>query len=376
METHYLGSGVVLDKFTSKHLAIIILGVSVVALKTYPRIYLEDGGRESWVGMIVASIIMTIFYMYIFNISENNDRPKINEVYQTVLGKNWGTFFLLLFIGTLFLTLVECASVEAASMHENMLLETPKWFFLVFFIIPLIYVLLKDIVAIISVSKVIIILIILLGINLAILTAKYKNYDYLFPIFPEGIHFGFILSIIKMVAFYGSISIVLPFQYKFGVTKKKMMIWSFIVLLFLAQMQIVNVTGMIATFEIDRLIAQTFPKLIQTQLITYYEFIEFGELYVMIQVLGGWTIKYLVTFYGILLILRGLEVRVKYLKSIVFLISALVYAASYYASKTILDLFFLLNIYTYICLVNFIILPLIIYTIYNIKQKTLTKRNA
>jgi spore germination protein (amino acid permease) len=358
-----------LDKFSPKHLALLILGVSIVSLKTYPRVFLVDGRRESWIAMIIASIIMIAMYLYIFNISENNNRPNITEVYQTALGNKLGNLFLSMFVFCQIITLVECASVEASSMHENMLLETPKWFFLVFFVIPLIYVILKDIVAIVIVSSIAISLIIIAGTNLAFLTAKYKSYDLLFPIFVNGISNDFYISIIKILALYGSISIVLPYLNSISTTKKRMLVTSLIILLFVSQMQIVSVTGMLATFEVERLISINFPKLIQTQIISYYEFIEFGELYVMFQVLGGWIIKYLVTFYGILLILQSYNIKVKHLRYTVFFISSLVLVASYYSSQTIFKLFNLLNYYTYISLINFIIIPLIVYTIYNIRNK-------
>lgn len=139
-------------------------------------------------------------------------------------------------------------------------------------------------------------------------------------------------------------------------------------LIILIQMQIVSVTGLIMTFGPDRVNPMNYPKLIQTQLISYFQFMEFGELYVMLQILGGWLLKYLITFYALLIILRQFNVRRKAIEYITYILSGIVYITAYYITKNAFILFKLLNYYQYICLINFILIPLIVFTIYDYKK--------
>ena len=99
----------------------------------------------------------------------------MDEIYRKALGKTIGDIFLILFIITLIVTLIESSSVEANALHVNMLSDTPAWFFLLFIIIPAIYITNKGTRAIIIVTIIGICLIMVAGINLAILTAKYKK---------------------------------------------------------------------------------------------------------------------------------------------------------------------------------------------------------
>ncbi len=360
-----------MDKFSSRHFIFLILSTSIVSLKTYPTIYMQNGHRDSWIAIIIASIIICVFFVYIIGIWKKGKKDSIVEIYHIALGKYLGNIFLYIFIATLFITLIECSSVEADSMHRNMMLETPNWYFLLFFIVPSIYTIRKDIVAIITVTIIGITLIMIAGINLSILTARYKKFSLLFPIFEHGITTGFIVCILKMVGLYGCISITLPYLSKIADKEKKMIKNTIIGLLISIQMQIISVTGMIMTFGPDRVNQMSYPKLLQTQLVSYLQFLEFGELYVMLQIIGGWLLKYLATFYALLTILRQLNVSRKTILYLTYILSGFVYIISYYITKNFFVLFTFLNYYGYICLINFVIMPLIVFTIYNHKKRCL-----
>ena len=64
----------------------------------------------------------------------------MDEIYHKALGKTVGDIFLILFIITLIIGLIESSSVEANALHVNMLSDTPPWFFLLFILIPAIYI--------------------------------------------------------------------------------------------------------------------------------------------------------------------------------------------------------------------------------------------
>ncbi len=357
-----------MDKFNPRHFAFLILATAIVSLKTYPTIYIKDGGRDSWIAMIIASIIALAFFVYIIGICKKNNCYSLLEIYHKALGKTLGNVFMGLFIITLLITLVESSSAEASSMHTNMLLETPNWYLILFFVIPIIYTIRKEIVAIMTVTMIGIVLIMIAGINLSILTAKYKKIEYLLPIFENGIHLGFFISIIKILGLYGCGYICFPYLTKIT-NNKKIVKYVIIALLIIVQMQIISVSGLIMTFGPYRVNDILYPKLIQTQEVSYLRFMEFGELYVMLQVLGGWLLKYLITFYGMLMIFKEFKLKRKHLIYLTYIISAFICFLSYFVSKNIFILFKFFNYYSYICLVNFIIIPIIIFTIFSLKSK-------
>lgn len=360
-----------MDKFTSKHYAFLILATGIVSLKTYPGIFIEKGGRESWIATILASLLILSLYIYIIGICRKYNCYSFYNIYIKALGEKLGKIFIGIFMATLFITLIECASAEANSMHTNMLLETPIWYLLLFFIVPIIYTVRKDIVAIITVTMIGIVLIMIAGINLAILTSKYKNFQLLFPIFSKGLHGGFFIATIKILGLYGSAFIALPYLSKIKDTKK-IIKHTIIGLLIVIQMEIVAVIGVIASFGVDFAKTMPYPKLLQTQQISYARFLEFGELYVMLQILGGWILKYVISFYAILLLTKEFnpKFKKKYFTYITYGISILVYIVAYFVASNIFVLFSFFNIYSYISFINFIVIPFIVFTIFAVKMKS------
>jgi spore germination protein (amino acid permease) len=362
-----------MDTFSSRHYIAIIFTTCIVSLKTYPTIFLIYGKRDSWIALIIASLLFIYFFMKIINIWKNTNTKNMSQVYTTVFGNKVGKLFIFLFIFTLFITLVESAAVEANSMRTNMMIETPVWYLLLFFIIPCLYVVRQDIVAIIVISLVLMLLIFLSGINLAIITAKYKKFQYLFPVFENGINIGFFICITKIFALYGCAVISLPYLSRIKDTSQ-IIKHAFIAVIVVIQMQIVSVCGMIMTFAPQLLMNMSYPKLIQTQLVSYQRFFEYGELYVLFQMLGGWLMKYIVTFYALILLLKELNLKRKQLILSSYIISFLVFVGAYIAANDTFLLFKLLNFYTYTCLVNFVIIPFLIFIKYSSIVKKGVKR--
>lgn len=354
-----------MDKFNSRHIIFLILGTSVVSLKTYPIIFTRNGQRDSWIAIIISSALIIAYFLYCIKIFKKNNEFNLYKIYCTALGKIFGTIFMILFLLTLFLTLIESSAVEASSMHTNMLLSTPQWFFIIFFIFPAIYTLKKGKVAVMSVTLIGVVLIMIAGVNLSILTAKYKKFQYLFPVFQNGLTSGFLISIIKSLGLYGSIAIVFPFLSEIK-DNKKITRDSLIGLLLLVQMHIISITGIIMTFGINRTNMISYTKLIQTQLVSYFGFLEAGELFVMLQIVGGWFIKYVLTFFVLTKLLSDMNFNNKHIH---YIISLFVFIFAFWASKNLFVLFYLLNYYCYIALIGFIIMPLCIFLLYDLGIK-------
>lgn len=360
-----------MDKFTSRHFAFILMGAGIVSLKTYPTTFTRNGGRETWIASIIATVFFLAYLLFIFHTSRKFKCQNMYQLYCDAVGKPAGTFFIVLFALALFMTLIESASVESNSMHTNMLLETPPWYFLLFFVIPAAYTVGRDKVAIVTVTMIGIVLICMAGINLATLTAKYKRYDLLFPIFENGITGGFILSIFKILGLYATAAIALPYLADIA-DDKRLLKHSLIGLLIIAQMEIVAIVGVISSFEIDYLNTMSYPKLLQTQLVQYARFMESGELYVMLQILGGWYLKYVISFYALLRIMHWINIRSK---ASILIISGIVIAVSLFICSNLFVLFTYLNIYTYVALFNFCIVPTIMAVIFYMKNSLKTKQS-
>ena len=358
-----------MDKLNTKHFMFMIWGTAIVAMKTYPNVYIVKAGRDSWISVIIASILLLFYFIFLLFVCKKTNCYNMDEIYRKALGKNLGNIFLVLFIITLIMTLIESASVEANAMHVNMLSETPPWFFLLFVIIPAIYITKKGTRAIVIVTIIGIVLIMIAGINLAILTTTYKKMSYLLPIMGDGVTLNFILSVIKALGCYSGIAICLPFLSQLS-TKSKLTRHCVIALLVVIQMEVVANIGVLTTFGITRVININYPKLIQTQLVSYFDFLEFGELFVMLQMVGGWFLKYVICLSSILILLKKLSFFNKYW---IYIITLFVFIASFFISAKVILLYKFLNFYVYFSVISLILIPTIIFSIFYFRTKNNNK---
>lgn len=354
-----------MDKFNGNHLLFIVWGTSIISLDTYSSIYTTLGGRDSWIAVACSSLLIFLFAYILISISRKNNNFNIYNIYCTALGKFLANLFILLYILTLIFTLIECSSVEANIMHVNMLPNTPVWFFIICFSIPAIYTIIKGKNSLVVITVISMTLIIASIILIAILTQKYKNIGLLLPVMSNGITKDFMLCIGKSFGIYGCFSIIIPFltEIEDKKTVRKYVLWA---LAFVILIQLFSVIGLISTFGAKRLNSIYYPKLIQTQLIDYFGFIESGEMYLLLQIIGGWYVKYILTFFSLLLILKKMNIKNKF---IVYILSILIIIFSIICSRDTFLLFKLLDYYSYFCLFNFILIPLIVYVIFNFRNK-------
>jgi spore germination protein (amino acid permease) len=347
------------------------MGAAIVSMKTYPTIFTRNGMRDSWVAVLIATVLFLAYFMFFLYTSKKFNCKNIYDLYCEATGKKIGTFFIVLFAAALYFSLIESAAVEANSMHTNMLLETPTWMFLIFFILPAVYTVSRDKVAIVTVTMIGIVLICLAGINLAILTTKYKRVELLFPLFENGLTSGFFIAILESLGLYATGGIIFPYLTDIK-DDKRLIKHSLIALLIVTQMEVIATTGVMMSFDIEYLNTMSYPKLLQTQLVQYLRFLESGELYVMLQILGGWYLKYIISFYAFIRVLTYLNIRSKLT---INLITLSVLIVSYFMAENLFVLFRYLNIYAYISLFNFAIIPTIMATIFYIKRSAKTKQS-
>ncbi|MCC9294089.1 endospore germination permease [Clostridium sp. WLY-B-L2] len=357
-----------MGKFSFKHIFFIVPALSISSLKTYPQIFMNMSGRDSWVAIIITCMIMLIYFDYLINICLKNNCYSLHEIFTTSFGNLFGNLLLIVFASAVFLSLIESASVEANVVHTNFFIESPVWYILLFVVIPGFYTVKRGRYSVMAVIMVCIAISVFNGINLAILTSRFKDYGRLFPIFEHGINADFFLSIVKSIGMYSSIVIALPYLSQLDI-KKGLRTYSFLGNLFVAQMIIVAVVGVLATFNVERANTIVYPKLVQTQLISYFGFIASGEFYVIFQVISGWFSKYVTTFFALVLIFREFKIN-KVVNPNIFLIvfTVVIYVVSYMTSKNLLTLFSFLNLYVYVCVAALFLLPLVAFTVFNLKS--------
>lgn len=360
-----------MKSLNKNYLIPIIVAVPMLSMKTYPMLITTLGGRDTWIAVILATILLLAFCLLVIKaFKANNHDDDLKDIYCNSLGKPLGMLFIIFFAICLILTLIECSSVEANLLHVNILFETPQWYFIIFFLIPTLYTVYKGEGAILSVTLIGIPLIMLSGINLSSLLIKYRHASYLLPILKNGFDKNLLICSLKSFAMYSGFGIVFPIINKVK-QKNKLAKPILIGLAILAEIQIFTAIGLLMTFSEKRLNNMYYPRLIQTQLINYFDFIESGEFYVLFQVVGGWFIKYILTFYSLQILLKYSKLDNKYT---IYIISVIVFIASYFLSKNTVILFRTLNYYTYISFANFILFPAIIFAIYIFKKRQSSKK--
>jgi len=129
-------------------------------------------------------------------------------------------------------------------------------------------------------------------------------------------------------------------------------------------MQIVTMIGLISTFDIYYLNTMVYPNILQTQLVEVSRFMESGEFFVIIQIVSAWYIKYVLTFYALMKILKRLKIYDKYS---IYTTTFLVLIGGLSLCQDLFNLFTFLGIYTYITLANFVIIPFFMMLIYRIR---------
>lgn len=359
-----------MNGFNSKHFIFVILGLVVVSMKSYPSAFTRLAGRDTWVAAIVASFLIMLFSFYIFTICEKNGTYNIYEIYCKAIGKKLGMFFFIIYMASLILVLIESSVIESSAIHNHMLLETPTWFFIIFFIIPAIYVVSKGRTSIFLVCVVALFIITLLGINLSVLSQKYKHIKYLTPVLEHGIDKNLILCAFKLLAGYSFMTITLTYvdEIENKIKLKKHMLWG---LFFTVQMEVVSFIGALTTFNYERVNQSMFVKLTQTQLIRYFGVLESGELYVLFQFVGGWFSKYILTLYALIKLLKMIKKHND--KISLWFISILVFIPSFFISSNESLTVVFVNYFLLTCLINFIAIPLVVFTIFHIRNKNSKK---
>lgn len=353
-----------MNGFSSKHLIFLILALSVCSMTTYTQVLTSTGKNNTWIAISVSSAIILIFMMYISKILKSAEKYSIPEIYENAAGKIAGKTAVLLLALTIFLGIIESSSVLTNCVHKVRLNNTPVWFIELFIIVPSIYMLKSKKNAIISLTVIITTVICIVGIFLAAFGFRYKHFHYLLPIMQNGFDRDFILTIFKSLGLYGFSFCAILFLDEIN-NKKTLLKDVLLGMLILIQIQIYSMISLLSNFYSERINTIYYPKIMQTQLINYYGFIENGELIVSFALVCSWITKYILLFYILIKLLNFLNINSKYN---IYIISIIVYFISCFIAGNIEYLNEFIYFLCYVNIVNYIAIPFMLFTIFRLKQ--------
>ena len=354
-----------MEKNNAKHLGILIVGMATVGVKTFPTIFTKFGGRDTWIADIAAMVLLLAAVMYMVWVCKRFQQRNMFQIFQGAAGRVLGSAFFFVYLLTILLTVMQSTAVEANVMHTAFLDQDPAWAFLLFSVLAGFYVVHKKTTAVTITAMITLICISVSGTVLFLLTLKYKDFKYLFPMLEYGITPDLMISMVKLLGAYSSAAMILPFLGSLR-NEKKMTKSILVGLLVTFEIQVVAMAGVLMTFNVERLQNLIYPKLTQTQLVSYFGFLEAGELFVMLQIIAGWFVQYVLSFYALLQGARQMNIKSPVLP---YGVAALAFAAAYFASRNLFDMFQMLDALMYVQLVGLLLIPLVIFVLYHVRQR-------
>ncbi|PRR83038.1 endospore germination permease [Clostridium vincentii] len=349
-----------MNKLSSRHFMFFIIATSTIALRSYSSIFINYGGRDTWLISLFASLIIFFYFTFLLYVFRKTNIYNITEIFSKVLPKRANNILIFIFSIGLFLSAIESASVNANSIHTNYFLSTPTWYCLLFIIIPAGYVLLKKFNSIL-VLVIIIGTITLIGdIILIALLLKFLDFNYLLPIMENGMTNDKWLCLLEIIGSFSSIVIALP--YLIYLDKKESLLKHNSLAITISCILItISFISAIAFFSPDRAGKIFYPGYIESQRVQIAGFFEFGELFYIFRSVCLWFIKYILSSYGILLLYKD---KIKKQKSFVIFYSLALFIASFIVTQNQYFLFYFLRLFQLTNLVFFIAIPLVIFIIF------------
>ena len=204
--------------------------------------------------------------------------------------------------------------------------------------------------------------IIINGIVFFALTQSYKDINNLLPVLGNGISSGFTVSLFLILGGFSSFMIAIPFlKYINEFEHIRKHTSAFVV---------ISIIGVITAFGPLRSANIFYPEFILGQRIEVAGFLEFGELFFIIQTVLGFFIKYVLATYSILLILG------KYIKDKRLFIGIYTFIVFVLSSFLGMNNYVLYDVLKYLQIINlfsFILIPLIVFSTYYFKFKSKEK---
>ena len=74
-----------MNKISVKHFIIFIFGVTYISLKTYPSLFIAQGGRDTWLYALIIYLIFFSFVMYLISVMQSKKVYNIPLVFLNFL---------------------------------------------------------------------------------------------------------------------------------------------------------------------------------------------------------------------------------------------------------------------------------------------------
>lgn len=354
-----------MGNLSSKHLMLFILASTLIGIRSYSSIFINLGGRDTWIFILLATVIILLFLVVTFKIIINCNCYDINLALFSQYPKFIGTTVLLLFCLGLFLLSIESVVVFSSSIHTNYFVKTPIWYCMIFFVACSTYVLFQKFNAIKTLVIITVSLTIIGDIFLLILLVKYLDLHELLPIMKNGMTKSNWLCLLSSIGSLSSAVIVFP--YLKYLNKKHALItdsiFSMLICCFFVTTSIVSLISFLGPYRASNIY---FPEYIQSQRIQIANFLEFGELFYIFRSVSMWFIKYILCSYGILLLLD------KFIKKkgwFISLYSVMIFVISFLICKNQYTTFQFISNLQYILIIPNLLLPLICLLIYKCRKR-------
>lgn len=359
-----------MKKYTSVHHIFLLLCVTLISIKTYPILFFSLGGRDTWLLILFSAIVVTLLGYYVINKFIKLNIPSINDLFIYSFGKFLGGLFLFIFALLLLFNAVESVSILSTSIHNAIFIQSPVWYGLLFFIIAGAYMLSMGFSSLLKLAISSITLVIISAVFLALALIQYHKFNYITPILGNPLNSNSGLAVIYILGYFSSLGITFPYLKKIQDKEnlKKYYLITMLVVCLLSTLSIISALGFFNYFRASNIF---FPEFVEAQRIEYGKFFESGELFVIVQNVLGFMVKYLLSLFGIYIIFKN---KIKKANVFFILISILVYILSYYSSKNIFTLFSLLELFTLGNFIFMVIIPLFATFIYGLRYNSIKKR--
>ena len=353
------------NKISSKHYIVFIYAVTFICLKLYSSIFISIGGRETWICTAIAFTILILYTLYILQVICKSNVYNINEIFTLGLSKPIGNVFLFLFAIGLFLSSLEATIVEANSINSCFFNETPTWYIILFFILPSMFLIGKKLKTIVIFTIIMVAGFIANCLFLNVLTEQYKNIQYILPVFGNNFSISsFFNCIILILGCISSFSITLPYLKNLQ-KEDHIKRHSLIALLIIGLYCVYSIIGIISIFGPLRAANLFYPEFTAAQRVEVGGFLDFGELFFLMENILGLFLKYLLSSYGIYIIYKK---SIKNHKVFITIYSLTIFILGTLLSRNNYILFEILKYFNYISFVLLFIVPLIAITCFSLRS--------
>ncbi|MDD6796185.1 MAG: GerAB/ArcD/ProY family transporter [Clostridiaceae bacterium] len=345
-----------MNKLSTRHFMFFIIATTTIALRSYSSLFIEYGGRDTWLIALASCIFIFLCFWFLLHICNKKDTYDLS----TILGEP----FKFLFAIGLFLAAIESSSVEASAIHGSFFLDTPVWYCLLFLVAGGTYCLFRKFNALLVLVITTVSIALVGDVIFFILVYKHLDLSFLLPVLSDGLSKNKLLCFLGIVGSLSSIMVTLPYlshiHKKDGLIKNSTL--AIVVSTIIVVYSLVSIIGFFGPTHSANIF---YPEYIESQRVQIAGFLEFGELFFIYRSVCTWFIKYILSSYGIILLYKDI---IKYKKVYLICYGIITFGVSLILTRNQYFLFDSLKLFLMVELFLFIIIPLISFIIFYFRK--------